>query len=50
MARVSLRATLPTLIRMQERYDPAAVEAAAQAAWQAADAFAADENAPGEKY
>jgi leucyl-tRNA synthetase len=35
---------------MQERYDPAAVEAAAQAAWQAADAFAADENAPGEKY
>jgi leucyl-tRNA synthetase len=35
---------------MQERYDPAAVEGSAQAAWQAANAFAADENAPGEKY
>jgi leucyl-tRNA synthetase len=35
---------------MQERYDPAAVEGSAQAAWQAAAAFAADENAPGEKY
>src|SRR5690606_41917729 len=36
--------------RMQERYDPAAVEGSAQAAWQAANAFAADESAPGEKY
>jgi leucyl-tRNA synthetase len=35
---------------MQERYDPAAVEGSAQAAWQAANAFAADESAPGEKY
>ncbi len=35
---------------MQERYDPAAVEGSAQAAWQAAKAFAADESAPGEKY
>jgi leucyl-tRNA synthetase len=35
---------------MQERYDPAAVERSAQAAWQAANAFAADESAPGEKY
>jgi len=35
---------------MQERYDPAAVERSAQAAWQAANAFAADEAAPGEKY
>jgi leucyl-tRNA synthetase len=36
--------------RMQERYEPAAVEGSAQAAWQAANAFVADENAPGEKY
>ncbi|MFO7326601.1 MAG: class I tRNA ligase family protein, partial [Pseudomonadota bacterium] len=35
---------------MQERYEPAAVEGSAQAAWQAANAFVADENAPGEKY
>jgi hypothetical protein len=35
---------------MQERYDPAAVEGSAQAAWQAANAFTADENASGEKY
>ncbi len=35
---------------MQERYDPAAVEGGAQAAWAAANAFAADETAPGEKY
>jgi len=35
---------------MQERYDPAAVERSAQAAWQAAAAFAADESAPGGKY
>jgi leucyl-tRNA synthetase len=35
---------------MQERYDPAAVEGSAQAAWLSANAFAADENAPGEKY
>src|SRR3954464_10436343 len=35
---------------MQERYDPAAVEGGAQATWQAASAFAADESAPGEKY
>ena len=35
---------------MQERYDPAAVEGSAQAAWQAADAFVADETAPGQKY
>src|SRR6186713_2743339 len=35
---------------MQERYDPAAVERSAQAAWAAANAFAADESAPGEKY
>jgi leucyl-tRNA synthetase len=35
---------------MQERYDPAAVEGSAQAAWAAAKAFAADESAPGEKY
>ena len=35
---------------MQERYDPTAVEGTAQADWQAADAFAADESAPGEKY
>ncbi len=35
---------------MQERYDPAAVEGSAQAAWAAANAFAADESAPGEKY
>ena len=35
---------------MQERYDPAAVEDSAQAAWNAANAFAADESAPGEKY
>ena len=30
---------------MQERYDHAAVEGSAQAAWQAANAFAADESA-----
>jgi leucyl-tRNA synthetase len=35
---------------MQERYEPAAVEGSAQAAWNAANAFAADESAPGEKY
>ncbi|HXC60291.1 MAG TPA: leucine--tRNA ligase [Steroidobacteraceae bacterium] len=35
---------------MQERYEPSAVESGAQAAWQAAGAFAADESAPGEKY
>jgi leucyl-tRNA synthetase len=35
---------------MQERYDPAAVERSAQAAWQAANAFVADESAPGDKY
>jgi leucyl-tRNA synthetase len=35
---------------MQERYEPAAVEGSAQAAWAAANAFAADESAPGEKY
>jgi leucyl-tRNA synthetase len=35
---------------MQERYDPAAVERSAQAAWQSARAFAADESAPGGKY
>jgi len=35
---------------MQERYDPAAVERSAQAAWKSARAFAADESAPGEKY
>ena len=35
---------------MQERYEPAAVEGSAQAAWQAANAFAADESAPGQKY
>ena len=35
---------------MQEKYDPAAVEGSAQAAWAAANAFAADESAPGEKY
>src|SRR6186713_3204297 len=35
---------------MQERYDPAAVERSAQAAWQAANAFVADETAAGEKY
>jgi len=35
---------------MQERYEPAAVERSAQAAWQAASAFVADEGAPGEKY
>ncbi|MEO6081219.1 MAG: leucine--tRNA ligase [Steroidobacteraceae bacterium] len=35
---------------MQERYDPAAVEGSAQAAWAAANAFAADEAAPGDKY
>jgi leucyl-tRNA synthetase len=35
---------------MQERYDPAAVEGSAQATWAAANAFAADESAPGEKY
>ncbi len=35
---------------MQERYDPAAVERSAQAAWQAANAFVAEESAPGEKY
>ncbi len=40
----------PDRARMQERYDPAAVEGSAQAAWQAANAFAADESAPGEKY
>jgi leucyl-tRNA synthetase len=35
---------------MQERYEPAAVESSAQATWRAANAFAADEAAPGEKY
>jgi leucyl-tRNA synthetase len=35
---------------MQERYEPAAIESSAQAAWAAANAFAADESAPGEKY
>jgi leucyl-tRNA synthetase len=35
---------------MQERYEPAAVEGSAQAAWADANAFAADESAPGEKY
>jgi leucyl-tRNA synthetase len=35
---------------MQERYEPAAVEGSAQAAWAAANAFAADETAPGQKY
>ena len=35
---------------MEERYDPAAVERSAQAAWQAANAFVADETAAGEKY
>jgi leucyl-tRNA synthetase len=35
---------------MQERYEPAAVESSAQAAWAAANAFAADESALGEKY
>jgi leucyl-tRNA synthetase len=35
---------------MQERYEPAAVERSAQAAWSAANAFVADESAPGEKY
>jgi leucyl-tRNA synthetase len=35
---------------MQERYEPAAVEGSAQAAWAAAHAFAADESASGEKY
>ena len=35
---------------MQERYDPAAVERAAQADWEASGAHHADENAPGEKY
>ncbi len=35
---------------MDERYDPAAVEGSARQAWQAANAFAADESAPGEKY
>jgi leucyl-tRNA synthetase len=35
---------------MQERYDPAAVEGSAQAAWAASRAFTADETAPGEKY
>jgi leucyl-tRNA synthetase len=35
---------------MQERYDPAAVEGSAQAAWAAAKAFVADETAPGQKY
>jgi leucyl-tRNA synthetase len=35
---------------MQERYDPAAVEAAARQDWQSAGAFNADESAPGEKY
>ena len=33
---------------MQERYEPAAVEGSAQAAWAAANAFAADESASGE--
>src|SRR6188768_4316778 len=35
---------------MQERYDPAAVERSAQAAWQAANAFVADETAAKPKY
>jgi leucyl-tRNA synthetase len=35
---------------MEERYDPAAVESSAREAWAAANAFAADESAPGEKY
>jgi leucyl-tRNA synthetase len=35
---------------MDERYDPTAVEHTARQDWQAADAFAADESAPGEKY
>src|SRR6478609_11010146 len=35
---------------MQERYDHAAVERSAQQAWESANAFAADESAPGEKY
>ncbi len=35
---------------MQERYEPAAVEAAARQDWQSAGAFNADESAPGEKY
>jgi leucyl-tRNA synthetase len=35
---------------MQERYDPAALERSVQATWDTAQAFAADESAPGEKY
>jgi len=35
---------------MQEKYDPAAVEGSAQQAWESANAFVADESAPGEKY
>ena len=35
---------------MQERYDPAAVESAAQADWDAHGAHRATEDAPGEKY
>ena len=35
---------------MDERYDPTAVEHTARQDWQAVDAFAADESAPGEKY
>ena len=39
-----------TSCRMDERYDPAAVERSARQDWHAANAFAADESAPGEKY
>ncbi|MET0291394.1 MAG: leucine--tRNA ligase [Steroidobacteraceae bacterium] len=35
---------------MQERYDPAAIERAAQDDWETSRAHHADENAPGEKY
>jgi leucyl-tRNA synthetase len=35
---------------MQERYEPAALERSVQAGWEAARAFVADENAPGEKF
>ncbi|MEY4762577.1 MAG: hypothetical protein RLZZ200_2433 [Pseudomonadota bacterium] len=35
---------------MQERYDPAAIESAAQADWAALNADVADENAAGEKF
>ena len=35
---------------MHERYDPAAVESQARACWEAADAFAASEDASRPKY